>query len=112
MRENYLSTFKPATDAQSGGIKVIPLANHVVAVAVKAYPFDLSQQARDVHQWILQHPAGVLVSDLIKANGYKLKRPYGMPDTKTMRGFPLEELYDHSLLYVVEERRPEAEDAE
>lgn len=113
MQANYLSTFKPATDAQAGGIKVIASSNHVVPVAAKTYPLDLSQQARDIHQWLTQQPpGGVLVSDVIKKHGFRLQRPYGLPDAKTMRGFPLEELYDHSLIYVDEERRPEAEDAE
>ena len=113
MRENYLSTFKPATDGQAGGVKVILRTCHVVPVAATVYPLDLSQQARDIHQWLIQQPpGGVLVSDVIRAKGYTLKRPYGLPDAKTMRGFPLEELYEHSLLYVEEERRPETEDAE
>lgn len=113
MQANYLSTFKPATEGQEGGVKVIPRTHHVVAVPVKTYPFDLSQQARDIHQWLIDHPAeSVIVSDIIRKHGYSLRRPYGLPEGKTLRGFPLEELYDHSLLFVEEERRPEAEDAE
>lgn len=113
MRENYLSTFKPATDGQAGGVKVIPRTCHVVPVAATVYPLDLSQQARDIHQWLIkQPPGGVLVADVIKKHGFRLQRPYGLPDAKTLRGFPLEELYDHSLVYIEEERRPEAEDAE
>lgn len=112
MRENYLSTFKPATDGQAGGVKVIPRTCHVVPVAATVYPLDLSQQARDIHQWLVEQGGPVLVGDVIKKHGYKLKRPYGMPDTKTLRGFPLEELYDHSLVYIEEERRPEDGEAE
>lgn len=109
MQPNYLSTFKPALNHEPGGVKVIQVGKHVVAVAVGTYPLDLSQQARDIHQWLVEQGGPVLVGEVIKKHGYKLKRPYGMPDTKTLRGFPLEELYDHSLVYIEEERRPEEE---
>lgn len=111
MQSDYLSRFKPTLTWEPGGVKVIIASRHVVAVPAGTYPLDLSQQARVIHQWLLDKGGSVLVADVIKHHGYPMKRPYGLPDTKTLRAFPLEELYDHSLLYVVEEHHPDQEGA-
>lgn len=112
MQPNYLSTFKPALSHEPGGVKVIISNRHVVAVPAGTYPLDLSQQARDIHQWLLEQGGSVLVGDVIKKHGYPLRRQDVQAWTKTLRAFPLEELYDHSLVYIEEERRPEEGDAE
>lgn len=108
MRSDYLSTFKASRDDEPGGVKVIPITSHVVPVSTATYPLDLSLQARDIHAWLIKQPAGgVLVRDIIRIHGFRHPSPFF--EGKTLRGFPLEELYDHSLLFVEEERQPTGE---
>lgn len=101
MKADYLSTFKPRGLAEKGGIEAIPSTKRVVPVAGDTA--GLSEQARDIHAWLLQQTPPVRVGDIIKQHGFPITRPYGLPDGKTLRAFPLEELVDASLLYVAED---------
>lgn len=102
MKEGYLSTFQPRGFLKKGGIPIIHALQRV-----KSVPGDttgLSEQAKDIYAWLQQQPEGpILVSDIIKEHGYRHRLPYGQDDTKTLNAFPLEELVDASLLYVVED---------
>lgn len=89
-----LSTFKPALFHEKGGIKTILDNKFVVAVAGDTA--GLSEQAQKIHAWLITENKPVQVRDVIWAHGYWDRRY----EHKSLRGFPLEELVDASLLYV------------
>lgn len=89
-----LSTFKPALFHEKGGIKTI-LDNRFVS-AVAGDTAGLSDQAKTIHAWLLKESKPVQVREVIKSHGFWDRRY----ENKSLRGFPLEELQDASLLYV------------
>ena len=105
MKGIELSTFKPSPPRSKGGVKVIPHMKSVVPVAGSTA--GISEQARIIHSWLLeqytQRNKPVPVLDVINTHGAKRYVQHMQHVIRSLQAFPLEELLDASLLYVVED---------
>lgn len=104
MKGVQLSTFQPTLRGEPGGIKVLLSDQRIIPVA--GGTTGISEQATIIHKWLLDtyaaENAAILVKDVINKFGYWSRTFSPVRDVMKLKGFPLEELIDASLLYVEE----------
>lgn len=108
-KPGYLSNFFPKVSKDKISADLIDRNALIIFLPVDSHPDCLSGHARDIHDYYSQLVgsneagcAGVLCRDVIKLFGFSLRRPYGLPDANTLRGFPLEELLSYGMIKIQE----------
>lgn len=104
MKDIELSKFQPTPGHIPGGIKVIMGSAEVVPVAGDTA--GLSQQAAIIHSWMMEtwneEQQPISARRIIQKFGKRVWQSNLQTEYHSLGAFPLEELQDASLLYIVE----------
>lgn len=102
---HYLSNYFPKMKKDRVNADVIERNAFIQFLPAEGYPEGLSGHAQDIHKHFSQLVGAggsdaVPYCDVIRLFGFPLRRPYGLPDSVTLRGFPAEELLEHKLIKI------------